>query len=465
MTEKESLFGGIRSSFRDEANDEAARKERMHRAMKGLRLLYSLDTDNLPSLTARSASSANPLPSASTVPMTTAAPPSSSVSIENEATVVSSQDWLNSVEWLPHISEMKDTEVDSSHIPVFPLSGPVFADTRSSNQAQVASENDAEVPRESILPLFSQFSDVPVAGMEIPLQIFEPLYRQMYQDLLSSAHSSGGGPVVPPAKRFIVPFAHPHRAGQFAAFGWLYEIVRVQDVADETNGKLQLVCHHIVSKPVKIHSIVNPTDFHTKFTYLRASAEIVEDVDDARGGNTRRDGSDLQPLEDLLRHLHHEAKAPSPGRSKVGESDKLLIDRLLTALGEGSIWSAVHVWVSNLQMEILQLQVQIARKIQLQAQGATSTEREDRASPTDDRRTSDNGTSTPGNDQQQVRGVVMTDDMILLAQRPHKEELESMLLEVSTLVPLLLQDGSQQAQCQRMCQRIRERYYGVGTRV
>lgn len=303
--------------------------------------------------------------------------------------------------------------------------------------------NDAQFKKKSTLPLFTQFSDVPVPGMEIPLRIFEPRYRQMYQDLLSSYHPTGNSSITPSPRRFIVPFAHPHHAGQFATHGWLYEIVRVQDVADETNGRFQLVCHHVVTKPVKIHSIVNPTDFHTKFTYLRARAEIIEEGHLIEANNVPDSGADLQPLEDLLRQLQRKVDSSSSSLAIMTESDRLLIDRLLTALGEGSIWPVVHVWVSNLQMQILQLQVKIAAIIQLQAQNEASKQR--------------------GEQEEEVKGVKMTAEMIMSAQEPHKVELESMLLEVSTLVPMLLQDGSHHAQCQRMCQRIRERYYEVET--
>jgi hypothetical protein len=35
-------------------------------------------------------------------------------------------------------------------------------------------------------------------------------------------------------KCLVVPFCHPYQPGQFAKFGLLYQIMPVQDVADET---------------------------------------------------------------------------------------------------------------------------------------------------------------------------------------------------------------------------------------
>jgi len=255
--------------------------------------------------------------------------------------------------------------------------------------------------------------------LEIPLNIFEPRYRQMYRDLLTAPTST------PSSKRFIVPFSHPSRMGQFASWAWLYEIVRVQDVADETNGRYQLVCNHLVSKPVKITSIVNPSDFETRATYLRAHAQIVDAAEDIKSSDSL---SNLKPLDDLLRLLQQNATIPS---SPYTSAEKSLIDRLLMAMAEGSIWPVVQVWISNLQMLILEIQVRVANKIQLQS-------------------------NNPGNTRTNPENRV-NEDMITLAQEPHKKDLESMLMEVSTLIPLLLQDGCEKSQCQRLCQRIQER--------
>lgn len=90
-------------------------------------------------------------------------------------------------------------------------------------------------------------------------------------------------------------------------------------------------------------------------------------------------------------------------------------------------------------MQILELQARIADKIQKQA---TQALRQD---------------SRLGVAQQQANTNVAK-EMVLLAQEPHKEELESMLMEVSTLVRILLQDSSQEIRCERLCQRIQEHF-------
>ena len=47
--------------------------------------------------------------------------------------------------------------------------------------------------------------------------------------------------------------------------------------------------------------------------------------------------------------------------------------------------------------------------------------------------------------------------MILLAQEPYYFHLKSMLIEVATLIPSLLQEESHRDQCELMCKRIRDR--------
>ena len=108
----------------------------------------------------------------------------------------------------------------------------------------------------------------------------------------------------------------------------------------------------------------------------------------------------------------------------------MLVERMLSGLGEGSIWPVVSVWVNWLQMEALELQVKIAAEIQLRLDGA--------------------------------KVETLDDSMIHSAQEPYRDELESLLLEVATLVPLLMQDPPKE-QCERLHHRIRHRLLLGGT--
>jgi Lon protease-like protein len=414
INDKDSLQTYIRGIFRSGTTEVDDKKNEMvSDAIEGLKLLHLLDVDGLPIKKGHHDIEFN-------TDNDTDGSSSNNKNNQDYHDESNPQHWLESVEWLRPLSEMSDSTIDvnTMQFPVFPLVGPVFP---------------ATFPVDQRVPLITQFSDIPVSGMEIPLKIFEPRYRKMYNDMLSTSSSS---PVAGRSSkaRFIVPFCHPYHMGQFATYGWLYEIMHVRDIADETNGRYQLVCNHLVTSPVKIHSIINPSEFDKKKTYLLANAEIIDgstiDDDDDADADTAADTSSkstdskrqgLQQLETLLRQLQEQAS------DTTASEEKCLIDRMLMALGEGSIWSVAQVWISNLQMTILQIQAQIANKVQLQATAQTTSPKK------------------------------VTEEMILLAQAPHKEELQSMLMEVSTLVPLLLQDGSEKLQSERLCQRIEER--------
>jgi Lon protease-like protein len=451
----ETVQSAIRKAFRATSTDQHDTNERIQHAMEGLRMLYSLDVENLP-LKRNGTNLSNDSSSAST-----ASTASHSFSF---STTTDPQKWLQQVEWLDPLPEMNNTNDTSEEeeaeeaeennnknnnnddpiieLPVFPLSGPLFPDEGR-----------------QYLPVVSQFSDVPVSGMEIPLKIFEPRYRQMYNDLFGitfssiaaattkptethsplSSSSSSSSPTTSWSKSFVVPFGHPYRPGQFAKYGWLYKIMQVQDVADQTNGRFHFVCNHLVTKPVQIHDIVNPHQYHTQSTYLRARVTVLDDDGDDDSLTTSR--QHLQPLESLLRKLRHQLSTSSSSSSSSALLTKSLVDRLLMALAEGCIWPVAQIWILNLQMKILDLQVKISNEIQRQALQAWKSR---------PLQHSDLDASIQG------QGTI-TKEMILVAQEPHREALESMLMEVATLVPLLLQDSSPGRQCQRLCERIQER--------
>merc|ERR1719491_358534 len=190
IKDQHTLRSCLRTSFRlrsmtntkrDDDNTNQGGKG-IQRAMEGLKYLIYLDPNNLKTIPSEKDEEDLHQKARPRFPLLSA---------------LRSTELLESVEWLPHLSEIEDTRVNSysSVFPIFPLSGPLFPDKAGKR-----------------LPLVSGFSEMPVAGTEISLQIFEPRYRQMYQDLISSA-STGTNKL---SKSFIVPFSHPHIPGKFA---------------------------------------------------------------------------------------------------------------------------------------------------------------------------------------------------------------------------------------------------------
>jgi len=251
----------------------------------------------------------------------------------------------------------------------------------------------------------------------------------LYRDLLHNNNDTH-------KREFIVPFPHPFEDGRFAAFGSIFEIKTVRDVADESNGQFQLLCNHLVTKPVQILEITNPLEFvRPHQTYLRARAKIL-DNDSSLYSLALKDDlrDDLRPLEELVLTLKERLPALSLTSDNHNSRpiDKLLLDRLLLEAREGHVWTVAHVWLATLQAEILELQMKIASETDIQAQ-----------------------------QQQQEEDDEEDDDAAFRsmrrAQEPYRDHLRCLLIEVSTLTPWLLQEKSHKAQCQLMCQRIRER--------
>lgn len=255
---------------------------------------------------------------------------------------------INAVEFLPTIEQSQPSPSDekvATSFPLFPLQGPLYSSMGP-------------------LPLFTSPQDIPIPGKEITLNIFEPRYRQLYQDILTSG-----------TKKFVVPFCHPTQPAKWATHGLLYEAVHVKEVADETNGVIQYVVNHLVTKPILIKRILNPQVWETQETYLQVEGQVVKD----------EFVTDLEPLELVLQDWIDTTNHP------------LAVSAMGGLRAEG-VWGFVNVWNNYLQQELLLLQIQIASKAQ--SEGVTEE---------------------------------------LIFQKPHRPRLLSLHLDIALLVPTLLQ--------------------------
>ena len=384
-----TLQQALRVAFRQQEGDP---KDKIRQAMEGFKFVNEINLDKLMEVEKESTESTTLTKQASSVTsvhldkleVQKEASQDSMSTKQGSSSIATSegvQHLLDAVNWLPSISHFSDIPVEPTlHLPLFPLSGPVLP------------EQDV-----GMLPLFTAMSDVPVPGMEIDLKVFEPRYRDLYHDAIASKR-----------KRFVVPFAHPMLPGVYASHGLLYEIMRLEDVADQTNGKVQLLCHHLVTKTVRIDKIVNPSAWTSKTTYLRIQGEVIE--------------------EDMIDHIHQMAELQAV--LKNWNKAPNIVDRLLSSLGEG-IWPLVNIWISYWQMELLQMQVGISAQIKVQLES--------------------NDMGDDSKEQQQEK----VDQTIADVQAPHRERLVSLQTELATLVPRLLQLDSK-AQCAFMCEVFRK---------
>jgi Lon protease-like protein len=307
---------------------------------------------------------------------------------QQEKEEIWANDVMNQVEWLSSIPESllsgeekesvletQDPPAASRYFPMFPMSSIMYD------------------PSQKALPVFTNFQDVPMPGMDVPLQIFEPRYRKMYDDLMTSQQGSS-------SKTFVVPFSHPTIPTKYARFGLLYKITDIKEVADETNGMIQYRCNHRVTRAIRIQRIVNPHVWETQETYLQVEGSVKnnkESNDDASWTN-----DELAPLEEALVEW------------TKSSSDSLPRTALRQLLLDG-IWGFCLYWISYLQHELLHLQVEIAGKASIRS--ATET------------------TKNPNEILEEI-------------QREHRQRLVALNLDIALLVPRLLQMSSNQKKCQ-----------------
>lgn len=114
---------------------------------------------------------------------------------DDESMVFPLSEGINSVSWLPPLSESKE----DSGMPT-------------------SVRNGAE-----ILPLFPLGGIVYTPNSEHVLNIFEPRYRSMYNDILMNG-----------SKRFVVAMSHPEKSGVFAEVGVIFELQDLKEVSEET---------------------------------------------------------------------------------------------------------------------------------------------------------------------------------------------------------------------------------------
>ena len=158
---------------------------------------------------------------------------------------------IDSVSWLPSV-------YDSSP------SRSVFDSATASG-----SKNDDDEPEgvTETLPLFPLGGIVYTPNSEHILNIFEPRYRQMYNDILMNG-----------SKRFVVSMSHPSEEGRFAQVGVLFSLEELKEVSEMTADRVKYICNHRVTGRVKLHKVLNPEAWESRDTYLKVKGTIIDDV-------------------------------------------------------------------------------------------------------------------------------------------------------------------------------------------
>jgi Lon protease-like protein len=115
------------------------------------------------------------------------------------------------------------------------------------------------------------------------LNIFEPRYRQMYNDILMNG-----------SKRFVVTMSHPQSPGKFAEIGVVFHLEDLKEVSEMTGDRVKYICDHKVTGRVKVHRILNPEAWASRDTYLKVEGTILQDSEDDEADSDFLKGAKLQ---------------------------------------------------------------------------------------------------------------------------------------------------------------------------
>ena len=130
--------------------------------------------------------------------------------------------------------------------------------------AQTDSEPDAGATTMPLFPLGASY----LPYTEPVLNIFEPRYRSMYNDLLFNG-----------ARRFAVVNIDPETGGR-AEVGVVFYLDDLKEVSEQTQDRVKYVGSHRVIGRIKLDRVLNPSVMSTRQTYLKAQVEDFEDVDE-----------------------------------------------------------------------------------------------------------------------------------------------------------------------------------------
>mmetsp|Transcript_15944 Transcript_15944/g.28256 ORF Transcript_15944/g.28256 Transcript_15944/m.28256 type:complete len:540 (-) Transcript_15944:195-1814(-) len=212
--------------------------------------------------------------------------------------------------------------------------------------SDLRSEDREPEPGEEVMPIFPLQHAVHMPGSDHVLNIFEPRYCQMYNDIIMNG-----------SRRFVVTLIQPtpekgeeklmgsRKADRsIAEVGAVFYIEELNKVDEETDGMIKYVCKHKVIGLKRLKKLINPKNLGDRRTYLKA---VVEDfVDEDEGEDCLTDELAMSETFRNVVQLHKrlgEAEA-------VRFSDSMDVPGNMGTRGEsGTFWQTANLWQVLLQ--------------------------------------------------------------------------------------------------------------------
>ncbi|EKX46560.1 hypothetical protein GUITHDRAFT_107764 [Guillardia theta CCMP2712] len=242
-------------------------------------------------------------------------------------------------------------------------------------------------PNATVLPLFPLGSFVYTPHSEHRLNIFEPRYRALYNDILFSG---------------------------FAAVASVFYLKDLKEVSAATNDAVKYICDHEVIGRIRIKKVLNPKVWEDRSTYLKVEAEYIEDKEEPEGSTRLADMPDSMPeLEKKLVLTYNDLVQLQHEMNEDVKFTKESVDKFKIAKGQ-EVWSAVEMWQVFQQQRLLARQQEMQKEFQAKLLAYLIKEKGMGGLPN-----AIDINELPANLQQEVRSLQarMQDDLQPLAER------------------------------------------------
>lgn len=178
------------------------------------------------------------------------------------------------------------------------------------------------------------------------LNIFEPRYRAMYNDILFNG-----------ARRFMVT-SIDQETGQLAEAGVVFYLDELKEVSEQTQDRVKYVGSHSVVGRVKLLKVLNPSVAGTRETYLKAEVEPLEDV----GGPASEEEQDAVK-QNFLSIVEAQASLGEEPRFTQAVKEDLSFD-VGTSADDKGLWGTILLWQQFLEQRNAVIGQKMQRDIQ-----------------------------------------------------------------------------------------------------
>mmetsp|Transcript_1533 Transcript_1533/g.2510 ORF Transcript_1533/g.2510 Transcript_1533/m.2510 type:complete len:320 (+) Transcript_1533:2-961(+) len=198
-------------------------------------------------------------------------------------------------------------------------------------------------PNSTVMPLFPLGATVYTLNTEHTLNIFEPRYRALYNDILFSG-----------SRRFAVCTTHPE-TGNFSEVAAVFYLKDLQEVSQQTGDAVKYICEHEVIGRVSIKRVLNPKVWSDASSYLKVEVDYIEEVPE--------EAEEIRPLEERvtaayrqLVDLQHELQENVKFTKESMDSFNISAD--------GGLWATIGMWQVYQQQRILARQQEMQKEFQ-----------------------------------------------------------------------------------------------------